>query len=124
VVLWSWFSSRLFSVSLCVVAASGHFRSETHETQKDALMPLGRSNAFQGSMIVIRFHATMGQIMARPRVASEERREKVSISPDRRVLDWIDLRVGMGRPFASRTHAFEYAVVQLMEAEGEKPKQR
>ena len=42
-----------------------------------------------------------------------------SIYMDRDVLKWIDERV-KERVFASRSHAFEYAVVQLMKTERRK----
>lgn len=49
------------------------------------------------------------------RVPASERREKISISPDPRVLSWIDARVGLGLTWASRTHAFEWCVAQQMD---------
>lgn len=52
--------------------------------------------------------------MGRPKLPAAERRKKVTITPDRAVLDYIDARVGLGKPFKNRTHGFEQAVALLM----------
>lgn len=56
-----------------------------------------------------------GGNVPRPRVKPDELREKVSISPDRRILAWIDANTGLGKRFNSRTHAFEWCVAQVMD---------
>ena len=53
-------------------------------------------------------------MMPRPSLEPSELRQKISISPDPRVLAWADANVGLGKRFRNRTHAFEYAVFQLM----------
>jgi hypothetical protein len=47
----------------------------------------------------------------------ERKRGKVSISPDPVVVDWIDARTGLGKPFKDRTHAFEQGIARMMEEE-------
>jgi hypothetical protein len=51
------------------------------------------------------------------RVPKGKKRDKISISPDPAVLEWIDANTGLGKRFISRTHAFEFAVAKLMEGD-------
>lgn len=55
--------------------------------------------------------------MGRPKLPPERRKRKITITPAPEVLDFIDARIGLGKPFKDRTHAFEYAVAKLMEEE-------
>lgn len=55
--------------------------------------------------------------VGRPKLASDERKQKITITPDPAVVAFIDERVGLGKPFKNRTHGFEFAVAQLMKQE-------
>jgi hypothetical protein len=55
--------------------------------------------------------------MGRPKLPPGQRKQKVTITPDPAVLAFIDERIGLGKPFKDRTHAFEFAVARLMEEE-------
>lgn len=52
--------------------------------------------------------------MERPKLPPGRRKQKITITPAPR-LEFIDARIGLGKPFKDRTHAFEYAVAKLME---------
>lgn len=53
--------------------------------------------------------------MGRPKLPKSELKRKVTITPHPKVLAWVDNHVGLGKPFKDRTHAFETAVVRMME---------
>ena len=55
--------------------------------------------------------------MGRPKLPVERRKKKVTITPAPEVLDFIDARIGLGKPYKDRTHAFEQAVACLMASE-------
>ena len=52
--------------------------------------------------------------MGRPKLPANRKKRKVTITPAPEVLDYIDARIGLGKPFKDRTHAFESAVAFLM----------
>lgn len=45
----------------------------------------------------------------------------MTITPAPEVLAFLDTRIGLGKPFKDRTHAFESAVACLMREEGIEP---
>jgi Arc/MetJ-type ribon-helix-helix transcriptional regulator len=57
------------------------------------------------------------------RLPKGKKREKISISPDPTVLAWVDANVGLGKRFASRTHAVEFALARLMQEDKRTGKQ-
>lgn len=59
--------------------------------------------------------------MGRPPLPADQRRIKRTIRVEPAILEWIQEQVRTRR-FKDETHAFEYAVAQLMEAEGATPK--
>jgi hypothetical protein len=52
--------------------------------------------------------------MGRPKLPAAKRKRKVTITPLPEVLDFLDARIGLGKPYKNRTHAFEQAVACLM----------
>ncbi|MES2155838.1 MAG: hypothetical protein V4510_11950 [bacterium] len=58
--------------------------------------------------------------MGRPRMPANRRRKKVTITPDPRVVAFVDERIGLGKPYKNRTHAFEQAVACLMSNDAKK----
>lgn len=57
--------------------------------------------------------------MVRPKLPPDRKKQKVTITPAREVLEFIDARIGVGKKFKDRTHGFEYAVGRLIEEERE-----
>lgn len=58
--------------------------------------------------------------MGRPKLPANERKKKVTITPAPEVLDFLDARIGLGKLYKDRTHAFEQAVACLMQNEKHK----
>lgn len=52
--------------------------------------------------------------MGRPKLPPARRKKKVTITPAPEVLEYLDERIGLGKPYKDRTHAFEQAVACLM----------
>ncbi len=55
--------------------------------------------------------------MGRPKIPAARRKMKVTITPSREVLEFLDDRIGLGKLYSNRTHAFEQAVACLMKHE-------
>lgn len=51
--------------------------------------------------------------MARPRLKPYTKKERVGITPDPEIMNWVLEHVGGGKRFASITHAFECGIVAL-----------
>ena len=45
-------------------------------------------------------------------------KEKVSVSLDRKTIDWLDTQVKAGSKYRSRSHVIEVAIGEKMEREG------
>ncbi len=56
--------------------------------------------------------------MGRPKLPANRRKKKISITPAPEVLAYVDARIGLGKPYKDRTHAFEAAVACLMQKDG------
>ena len=52
--------------------------------------------------------------MGRPKLPAVKRKKKVTITPAPEVLAFLDARIGLGKLYKDRTHAFEQAVACLM----------
>ncbi|MGB0652923.1 MAG: hypothetical protein ACPGQL_06955 [Thermoplasmatota archaeon] len=55
--------------------------------------------------------------MGRSRVPASGKKKSISITPDPKFLAWVEERSGPGKQFATITHAIEFAIAQLIEAE-------
>lgn len=55
--------------------------------------------------------------MPRPRLKPYTKKERVGITPDPIIMNWVLDRIGPGKRFASLTHAFESGIASLMEQE-------
>ncbi|MCA1811246.1 MAG: hypothetical protein LC623_04455, partial [Halobacteriales archaeon] len=55
--------------------------------------------------------------MPRPRRNAYTKKERVGVTPDPVLMNWVLQRVGPGKQFASITHAFECGIVALQEKE-------
>lgn len=58
--------------------------------------------------------------MPRRRSKPYTKKERVGITPDPEIMNWVLERVGPGQRFASVTHAFECGIVALMDEERRK----
>ena len=56
-------------------------------------------------------------MVPKPRKSKYTRKERVGITPDPALMNWVLARVGPGKRFASITHAFECGIVALQEQE-------
>lgn len=55
--------------------------------------------------------------MRRKAVTSGPAKTKLSVTPATTLVEWVDSRVGPGRPFATMTHAVEVGLTLLREHE-------
>lgn len=55
--------------------------------------------------------------VAKPRRLPYTKKERVGITPDPAIMNWVLERVGPGQRFASITHAFECGIVALQKQE-------
>lgn len=56
--------------------------------------------------------------MPRPRRKRVTKKERIGITPDPALINWVIDRMGPGLRFASVTQAFELGIVALQEQEG------